>query len=150
MWLRRGPTCRRVCQGTPCAHPLAWPTLAVDTPACRTNEYLVDDVDQVVKTTLQTCKRCPPGLFQSSIGATECEACPQGRHAENYGWNGGGMLFQDRDCSLSTGSFTLFAVLSLNDQTEVGRGQFSVLRGCHHAMEKFYQMQVDEGGIVGP
>ena len=74
----------------------------------------------------------------------------QGRHAENYGWNGGGMLFQDRDCSLSTGSFTLFAVLCLNDQTEVGRGQFTVLRGSHHAMEKFYEMQQNLGGIVGP
>eukprot|EP01052_Picozoa_sp_SAG31_P005230 SAG31_NODE_227_length_19818_cov_6.503271_7_plen_139_part_00 len=64
-----------------------------------------------------------------------------GRHAENYGANGG-MLFMDRECSLSTGSFTAFAVVALNDQTEPGRGQFTVLRGSHHAMEKFYQMQV--------
>ena len=55
-----------------------------------------------------------------------------GRHAENIGVNGG-MLFQDPDLSLTTGSFTLFAVACLNDQSEVGRGQFSVLRGCHHA-----------------
>jgi hypothetical protein len=72
-----------------------------------------------------------------------------GRHAENIGVNGG-MMFQDPDLSLTTGSFTLFAVACLNDQSEVGRGQFSVLRGCHHAMEKFYQMQIEEGGIVGP
>ena len=55
-----------------------------------------------------------------------------GRHAENIGTNGR-MMFQDPGLSLTTGSFTLFAVACLNDQTEVGRGQFSVLRGCHHA-----------------
>jgi len=60
----------------------------------------------------------------------------QGRNADNIGSNGG-VLFQDRECTLSTGSFTLFAVLCLNDQTEPGCGQFTVLRGSHHAMEKF-------------
>ena len=72
-----------------------------------------------------------------------------GRHAENLGGNGG-MLFMDKDHSLTTGSFTAFAVVCLNDQTQPGRGQFTVLRGCHHAMEKFYQMQQELGGIVGP
>jgi hypothetical protein len=72
-----------------------------------------------------------------------------GRHAENYGGNGG-MLFMDKDHSLTTGSFTAFAVVCLNDQTQPGRGQFTVLRGCHHAMEAFYQMQQALGGIVGP
>ena len=60
----------------------------------------------------------------------------QGRNADNIGSNGG-VLFQDKECTLSTGSFTLFAVLCLNDQTEPGRGQFTVLRGSHHAMEQF-------------
>ena len=72
-----------------------------------------------------------------------------GRHAENYGGNGG-MLFMDKDLSHTTGSFTAFAVVCLNDQTQPGRGQFTVLRGCHHAMEAFYQMQQALGGIVGP
>ena len=40
-----------------------------------------------------------------------------GRHAENLGGNGG-MLFMDKDHSLTTGSFTAFAVVCLNDQTE--------------------------------
>ena len=60
------------------------------------------------------------------------------------------MLFQDPAHSLTTGSFTLFAVACLNDQSEVGCGQFSVLRGCHHAMERFYQMQVAGGGSRRP
>ena len=60
------------------------------------------------------------------------------------------MLFMDKDLSLTTGSFTAFAVVCLNDQTQPGRGQFTVLRGCHHAMEAFYQMQQALGGIVGP
>jgi hypothetical protein len=73
----------------------------------------------------------------------------RGRHAMNIGTNGG-MLFQDEGCSLSTGSFTLFAVACLNEQTVPGCGQFCVLRGCHHAMESFYKMQQQVGGIVGP
>ena len=64
----------------------------------------------------------------------------RGRNAMNFGINGG-VLFQDKECSISTGSFTLFAVVCLNDQTTPGCGQFTVLRGSHHAMEKFYQMQ---------
>ena len=60
----------------------------------------------------------------------------RGRHAMNFGSNFG-VLFQDRECTISTGSFTLFAVACLNDQREPGSGQFAVLRGCHHAMEKF-------------
>jgi hypothetical protein len=61
-----------------------------------------------------------------------------------------GLLFMDKACSLSTGSFTIFAVACLNDQSEPGRGQFTVLGGAHHAMEKFYQMQYETGGILGP
>ena len=61
-----------------------------------------------------------------------------------------GLLFMDEDCSLSTGSFTLFAVVCLNDQREPGRGQFTLARGYHHAMEKFYRMQQERGGIIGP
>ena len=61
-----------------------------------------------------------------------------------------GLLFMDEDCSLSTGSFTLFAVVCLNDQREPGRGQFTLARGYHHAMESFYRMQQDRGGIIGP
>jgi hypothetical protein len=93
-------------------------------------------------------------LFHKHYAAYIGSGRNPGRHAENYGINGG-MLFQDpghslTTDSLTTGSFTLFAVACLNDQTEPGRGQFSVLRGSHHAMEKFYQMQVGKGGIVGP
>ena len=73
----------------------------------------------------------------------------RGRNAMNFGINGG-VLFQDKECSISTGSFTLFAVVCLSDQTTPGCGQFTVLRGSHHAMEKFYQMQQSLGGIVGP
>ena len=61
-----------------------------------------------------------------------------------------GLLFMDEDCSLSTGSFTLFAVVCLNDQRQPGRGQFTLARGYHHAMESFYRMQQDRGGIIGP
>ena len=62
----------------------------------------------------------------------------------------GNPLFQDKDCSLSTGSFTCFAVVCLNDQSQPGSGQFCVMRGAHHAMETFYRMQKELGGIMGP
>ena len=59
-------------------------------------------------------------------------------------------LFQDPDCTLSLGSFTAFLGVCLNDQTEFGRGNFAVLKGAHHAVEKFFRAQRDSGGIVGP
>ncbi len=59
-------------------------------------------------------------------------------------------LFQDPACKLSIGSFTAFVGVALNDQTEFGRGNLAVLRGAHHAVEDFFRMQRDSGGVVGP
>jgi hypothetical protein len=96
-------------------------------------------------------ERTPEEIYLDYIDGpwSEQSGGSRGRHAENYGTNGG-MLFQDKGCSLSTGSFSAFAVVCLNDQSIPGRGQFSVLRGAHHAMQSFYRMQMEMGGIVGP
>ncbi len=59
-------------------------------------------------------------------------------------------FFQDPACRLSLGSFTAFVGICLNDQTEFGRGNLAVLRGAHHAVEDFFKMQRDAGGVVGP
>ncbi len=59
-------------------------------------------------------------------------------------------LFQDPDCKLSVGSFTAFAGVALNDQPEFGYGNFAVLKGAHHEVEKFFQWQRDQGDIIGP
>jgi len=59
-------------------------------------------------------------------------------------------FFQDPACRLSLGSFTAFVGVCLNDQSEFGRGNLAVLRGAHHAVQDFFRMQRDPGGVVGP
>lgn len=59
-------------------------------------------------------------------------------------------LFQDPEMTLSIGSFTAFVGVALNDQTKFGRGNLGLLKGAHHAVEKFFQSQRDSGGVVGP
>ena len=48
-------------------------------------------------------------------------------------------LFEDPDMTLGLGSFTAFVIVCLNDQTRAGCGQTAMLRGAHHAMEKFFR-----------
>ncbi len=59
-------------------------------------------------------------------------------------------LFQDPACRLAIGSFTAFVGVCLSDQTQFGRGNLAVLRGAHHAVEEFFRMQRDQGGVIGP
>lgn len=59
-------------------------------------------------------------------------------------------FFQDPDCTLSCGSFTAFAGVALNDQPEFGYGNFAVIKSGHHEVEKFFQWQRDQGGVMGP
>ncbi|MEC9252626.1 MAG: hypothetical protein VX697_06505 [Pseudomonadota bacterium] len=59
-------------------------------------------------------------------------------------------MFEDPEMTLGLGSFTAFVFICLNDQTVEGRGQTAVLRGAHHAMEKFFRMQYETNGRLGP
>lgn len=59
-------------------------------------------------------------------------------------------FFQDPACTLSLGSFTAFVGVALNDQTEFGRGNLCLLKGAHEEVERFFRMQRDAGGTVGP
>ena len=59
-------------------------------------------------------------------------------------------MFEAPAMTLGLGSFTAFAFICLNDQTGEGRGQTAVLRGAHHAMEKFFRMQYETNGHLGP
>ena len=59
-------------------------------------------------------------------------------------------FFQDPACTLSTGSFTAFVGVALNDQSEHGRGNLCFLKGAQEVVESFYQMQRDAGGVIGP
>ncbi len=40
--------------------------------------------------------------------------------------------------------------MALNDQTEFGRGNLCLLEGAHHEVERFFRMQLDKGGPIGP
>ncbi len=59
-------------------------------------------------------------------------------------------MFEDPEMTLGLGSFTAFAFVCLNDQTVEGRGQTALLRGAHHAVEKFFRMQRDTNNCLGP
>lgn len=59
-------------------------------------------------------------------------------------------LFQDPEMTLGMGSFTAFVFVCLNDQTREGCGQTSLLKGAHHATEKFLRWQRATNGRMGP
>ena len=62
-------------------------------------------------------------------------------------------MFEDPAMTLGLGSFTAFVFVCLNDQTVEGRGQTALLRGAHHAVERFFRWQRDVNnhlGVEGP
>tara|TARA_Y100001934_G_scaffold123168_1_gene150336 strand:+ start:229 stop:1365 length:1137 start_codon:yes stop_codon:yes gene_type:complete len=59
-------------------------------------------------------------------------------------------LFEDPEMTLGLGSFTAFVFVCLNDQSEEGRGQTSILPGAHHEMERFFRWQREQNGCLGP
>ena len=58
-------------------------------------------------------------------------------------------LFMDPEMTLGLGSFTAFVFICLSDQTQEGCGQTALLRGAHHAVEKFFRYQRDTNNHVG-
>lgn len=73
----------------------------------------------------------------------------QDRCAENIGINYA-PLFHDPDMTNSLGGFTAFLFVCLSDQSMPGGGQTNVLKGGHHATEKFFRWQYRENGHLGP
>ena len=59
-------------------------------------------------------------------------------------------MFQDPAMTLGLGSFTAFAFVCLNDQTREGSGQTALLKGAHHAMERFFRWQRGINDRLGP
>ena len=59
-------------------------------------------------------------------------------------------LFQDPEMTLGMGSFTAFVFVCLNDQMTPGSGQTVLLKGAHHATEKFLNWQREQGNKLGP
>ena len=65
------------------------------------------------------------------------------------GPSGGAPLWQDPERRLSIGSYTALVGVCLNDQTVPGRGQLAVRRGAHEPVQRFFQMQREQGGPLG-
>ena len=59
-------------------------------------------------------------------------------------------MFEDPEMTLGLGSFTAFVFVCLSDQTVEGCGQTALLRGAHHAVERFFRMQRDTNNCLGP
>ena len=59
-------------------------------------------------------------------------------------------LFEDPEMTLGMGSFTAFVFVCLNDQTREGCGQTALLKGAHHATERFFRWQRAQNGCIGP
>lgn len=98
------------------------------------------------------------GLWSGAIPQSQSEVDdfhkPRTEHfgdggASVIGMNGS-PFFQDQDATLSLGSFTAFAGVALSDQPEFGYGNFAVLKGAHHEVERFFQWQRQRGDIMGP
>ena len=62
---------------------------------------------------------------------------------------GGAPLWQDRERTIAIGSYTALVAVCLNDQRRPGKGQFSVRRGAHEAVEAFFRHQRARGGPIG-
>ena len=68
---------------------------------------------------------------------------------KSMGPAGGAPLWQDRSRSVSLGSYTALVGVCLSNQLPPSKGQFSVRRGAHEAVEKFFREQRIQGGPVG-
>ena len=68
---------------------------------------------------------------------------------KSMGPAGGAPLWQDKERTVAIGSYTALVGVCLNDQTQPGKGQFSVRKGAHEAVEAFFRMQRDQGGPLG-
>jgi len=89
---------------------------------------------------------------------TQSEILASGQSLHTWGSNGdpqsmgpagGAPLWQNRDRTVAIGSYTALVCVCLNDQTKPGKGQFSVRRGAHEAVEAFFRSQRDAGGPIG-
>ena len=72
-----------------------------------------------------------------------------GEQDETRGTNDG-LLWMNKERTLSYGSYTALVGIAVNDQLEPGNGQFAVLPGTHEIVEDCFREQRDAGGIVGP
>ncbi len=92
---------------------------------------------------------CPIKRSDILASGETLEAWGSNGDPKSRGPAGGTPLWQDRERTLAIGSCTALVGVCLNDQLRPGKGQFSVRRGMHEAVEAFFRIQRDKGGPLG-
>lgn len=92
---------------------------------------------------------CPMSRSEILASGATLETWGSDGDPKSMGPFGGAPLWQDRERTVAIGSFTALVGICLNDQREPSKGQFSVRRGAHEAVEAFFCHQRDLGGPIG-
>lgn len=93
--------------------------------------------------------QCPMSRSEILASGATLETWGSDGDPQSMGPAGHAPLWQDRERTVAIGSYTALVGVCLNDQREPGKGQFSVRRGAHEAVEAFFRHQRDLGGPIG-
>lgn len=92
---------------------------------------------------------CPMSKSEILANGDTLETWGHDGDPKSMGPAGGAPLWQDRERTVAIGSYTALVGVCLNDQRKPGKGQFSVHRGAHEAVEAFFKRQRERGGPIG-
>ena len=93
--------------------------------------------------------QCPMSRSEILASGATLETWGSDGDPQSMGPAGGAPLWQDRERTVAIGSYTALVGVCLNDQRKPGKGQFSVRRGAHEAVEAFFRHQRELGGSIG-
>ena len=92
---------------------------------------------------------CPISRSEILASGQTLETWGSDGDPQSMGPAGHAPLWQDRERTVAIGSYTALVGVCLNNQLEPAKGQFSVRRGAHEAVEAFFQHQRALGGPIG-
>ncbi len=92
---------------------------------------------------------CPMSRSEILAAGESLETWGREGDPKSMGPAGGAPLWQDRERTVAIGSYTALVGVCLNDQRMPAKGQFSVRRGAHEAVEAFFRHQRAQGGPIG-
>ena len=92
---------------------------------------------------------CPMSQSEILASGETLETWGSKGDPKSMGPAGGAPLWQDPARTVAIGSYTALVGVCLNDQLRPAKGQFSVRRGAHEAVEAFFRHQRNLGGIIG-
>ena len=92
---------------------------------------------------------CPQKKSEILASGHTLETWGSNGDPKSMGPAGGAPLWQNQERSLALGTYTALVGVCLNDQMAPAKGQFSVRRGAHEAVEKFFCHQRAKGGPIG-